>query len=97
MGPYDDINEIPGVRGDTVCKAKDRCGWVKGLVPDNAVTPHTVMQSGETLTVLGPSAARPGFRAPPRPGFRPRIHTRCWGGGGGGGRGARGERCPGYR
>lgn len=30
------------------------------------------------LTVLGPSTALPGFRAPPTPGFRPRIHTRCF-------------------
>lgn len=30
-----------------------------------------------SLTVLGPSTARPGFRAPPGPGFSPRIHTRC--------------------
>lgn len=29
------------------------------------------------LTVLGPSAARPGLRAPPTPGFSPRIQTRC--------------------
>lgn len=30
------------------------------------------------LTVLGPSTALPGFRAPPTPGFSPRIHTRCF-------------------
>lgn len=30
------------------------------------------------LTVLGPSTALPGFRAPPTPGFSPKIHTRCF-------------------
>lgn len=30
------------------------------------------------LTVLGPSTALPGFRAPPSPGFSPRIQTRCF-------------------
>lgn len=29
------------------------------------------------LTVLGPSTALPGFKAPPAPGFSPKIHTRC--------------------
>lgn len=27
--------------------------------------------------MLGPSTALPGFRAPPAPGFNPKIHTRC--------------------
>lgn len=27
--------------------------------------------------MLGPSTALPGFRAPPGPGFNPKIHTRC--------------------
>lgn len=37
---------------------------------------RSILISG-LLTVLGPSTALPGFRAPPAPGFNPKIHTRC--------------------
>lgn len=57
------------------------------LKPTTNTSPHRVTfeakpffeffeKAGE-LTVLGPSTARPGFRAPPTAGLSPRIQTKC--------------------